>query len=307
MKNGALEELSGAPLLKLRRWRSDGAPVLYIHGATFPSALSVGYRFDDGESWASALFASGFDVWALDFAGYGESEKPAAFTQNAASATPIGTSAEAAPQIARAVAHIRSARDGARVNIIAHSWGTIPASAFATSAPDAVDRLVLFGPILRRAPEPSQSKALSPLPAWRLITVEDQRARFEQDTPRDHASVLAEPDLARWGAAWLATDPAAAGRTPPAVKTPNGPAANVQAMWSGAWLYEPARIEAPTLIVRGEWDSLCTDGDVAGFLAACKGRARADVKLPRGGHLMHLETGRRALWRAANTFLKETP
>ena len=40
--------------------------VLYVHGATFPSALSIAHRFD-GRSWRDELCAAGFDVWGLDF------------------------------------------------------------------------------------------------------------------------------------------------------------------------------------------------------------------------------------------------
>src|SRR5262245_11548752 len=39
--------------------------VLYVHGGTFPSALSIAHRFD-GESWRDVLCAAGFDVWAFD-------------------------------------------------------------------------------------------------------------------------------------------------------------------------------------------------------------------------------------------------
>jgi len=35
--------------------------LLYVHGATFPSALSIAHRFD-GQSWRDALTAAGFDV-----------------------------------------------------------------------------------------------------------------------------------------------------------------------------------------------------------------------------------------------------
>lgn len=35
--------------------------VLYVHGGTFPSALSIAHRFD-GESWRDVLGAAGFDV-----------------------------------------------------------------------------------------------------------------------------------------------------------------------------------------------------------------------------------------------------
>ena len=48
--------------------------VLYVHGATFPSALSIAHRFD-GRSWRDALNEAGFDVWGLDFYGFGHSDR----------------------------------------------------------------------------------------------------------------------------------------------------------------------------------------------------------------------------------------
>ena len=49
-------------------------PVLYVHGATFSSGLSIAHRFD-GFSWRDALCAAGFDVWGLDFQGFGHSDR----------------------------------------------------------------------------------------------------------------------------------------------------------------------------------------------------------------------------------------
>src|SRR5215471_20956887 len=48
--------------------------VLYVHGGTFPSALSIAHRFD-GTSWRDALNEAGFDVWGLDFRGFGYSDR----------------------------------------------------------------------------------------------------------------------------------------------------------------------------------------------------------------------------------------
>jgi pimeloyl-ACP methyl ester carboxylesterase len=48
--------------------------VLYVHGATFPSALSIAYRFE-GRSWRDSLCDAGFDVWGLDFYGFGHSDR----------------------------------------------------------------------------------------------------------------------------------------------------------------------------------------------------------------------------------------
>ncbi len=287
------EDLMGPPRLRLRRRRNPGPPVLYIHGATFPCALSVAYRFADGRSWEDALVAAGFEVWGLDFSGYGGSEWP-----DAGSA--LGRAGHATAEIARAIAFIAEKTRRPRINIVAHSWGAIPAAMFSASAPQAVATLTLFAPILQRnqmAPAPASA------PAWRLISIEDQRQRFEQDTPAGAPSVLAEPDLKLWGQAWLATDKAAAKRSPPAVAVPGGPALDVAAIWSGERCYAPAAIAAPTLVVRGAWDSLCTDADVARFIAASGPQPRLDRRLPEGGHLMHLETGRHRLWGAVNEFL----
>src|SRR5882724_1405458 len=49
-------------------------PVLYVHGATFPSALSIAHRFS-GRSWRDELCDAGFNVWGLDFYGFGFSDR----------------------------------------------------------------------------------------------------------------------------------------------------------------------------------------------------------------------------------------
>jgi pimeloyl-ACP methyl ester carboxylesterase len=309
MNDVQFEDVSGAPRLHMRRRRGNGSVVLYVHGATFPSALSVRYRFADGRSWEDALFDAGADVWALDFEGYGGSARPGAFDRPADQSPQPLRCAEAAEQIARAVAHIQAARGrNASISIIAHSWGTIPAARFATEHPRALQRLILFGPILTRvvAAAPSASAPLPSapqIPAWRTLTVAEQLARFKADVPAGQANILAEPDLAQWGPAWLATDAQAMTRSPPAVQIPLGPQADIVAAWSGASLYDPARILCPLMIVRGAWDSLCTDADVARFRATRASLATSDVVIPRATHLMHLEEGRFALWAASNAFL----
>src|SRR2546430_17448315 len=49
-------------------------PVLIIHGSTLPSGTSAAFRIN-GVSWMDDLAARGFDVWALDFLGYGSSDR----------------------------------------------------------------------------------------------------------------------------------------------------------------------------------------------------------------------------------------
>lgn len=289
-----------ADSLLLRRWAGAGDPVLYVHGATFPSALSVGYRFN-GRSWADQLHAQGFDVWAIDFAGFGGSTRPGQMNAPAVESPPFGRAPEAASQIGVAVDHIREVRAGARVHIVAHSWGTIAAGLFAGDHPDAVGRLVWFGPFAQRQieglPPPDQ------IGAWRDVSVADQLKRFVEDVPPGHPPVLIEPELVGWGPAYLATDPDASGRIPPAVRIPNGPQADIIAAMSGQLPYQPGRIVAPTLIVRGSWDSLCRDADAAWLIDALGAREKADVVISAATHLMHLEHGREGLFAATADWL----
>ena len=109
----------------------------------------------------------------------------------------------------------------------------------------------------------------------------------------------------RWASAYLASDPEAAGRSPPAVRIPNGPRADNADALSGRLAWNPAELLRPLAIVRGAWDSLCTDADATMLLAAATSAPqRGDRKLEAGTHLMHLETGRRVLYEAVGRALK---
>ena len=291
---------SGAhPSLFVRRQLLIGAPpVLYVHGATFPSALSVGFDFGGG-SWMDDWQARGFDAWAFDFAGFGESGRYDAMRNPADRHQPLGRASDAAGQIAAVLALMRQETGRPRTSLVAHSWGSMPAARAAIAEPDHVDRLVLFAPIVRRTAQPAPPT----LPAWRDVTSEAQHARFVEDVPKGHAPVLVAFD--RWAPAYLASDPDSASRTPPAVRIPNGPGADNAEAWAGRLAWNPPELTRPLAIVRGAWDSLCTDADAAWLLAtATSAPERADTRLDAGTHLMHLETGRRVLYEAVGRALK---
>lgn len=97
-------------------------PVLYVHGATFPSASSIMFKFD-GISWADELNRAGFSVWGLDFAGFGGSERyPEMEETLPGPGEPLGRAVVTAGQIERAVRYIAAQSGVPKVSIIAHSW-----------------------------------------------------------------------------------------------------------------------------------------------------------------------------------------
>jgi len=291
---------TGEPALNIVHRPASGASLLYVHGATFPAALSINYRLD-GKSWADDLSARGFDLWSFDFAGYGRSE-PLAGMHGATGGPDVipGRGADAAYQIERVVRHITQTTERPRVSIIAHSWGTIPAGLFAGKYPELVHRLVLFGPIGQRKGTGRQPL----LSTVQLVGTADQWKSFQAGPP-DGETVISQERFGQWAEAYLATDSDSATRTPPSVAVPSGPAADLSECWNGRFPYDPSLIRCPTLIVRGEWDSVSADEDVAWLVAAMTqvpGHAE-DVKLPRGAHRMHLENNRQALFDAVANFL----
>jgi pimeloyl-ACP methyl ester carboxylesterase len=276
--------------------------VLYVHGATFPSALSIAYRLDN-KSWRDALCEAGFDVWGLDFDGFGHSDRYPEMDQPAAENSPLCVAEDAAEQVAAAVRFITAHQNIEKLSLISHSWGSMAAGRFAGMHPALVERLVLFAPIGRRGPRRYETPAS--LPAWRIVTPEDQWNRFTEDVPAHEPPVLSRKHFDEWSKCYLDSDPESRSRDPAGVKIPLGPFGEIIKAWHGQLAYDPALVRAPVAIIRGEWDGLMLDDDASRlFNAFTQSPVKRDIKIGRGTHLMHLETMRFALWQESISFLR---
>jgi pimeloyl-ACP methyl ester carboxylesterase len=276
--------------------------VLYVHGATFPSALSIAHRFD-GESWRDALGEAGFDVWGLDFYGFGHSDRYPEMDQPATDNAPLCVAEDAAKQLEAAVRFILGHQNIEKLSLISHSWGSMAAGRFAGAHSALVDRLVLFAPIGRRGPRRYETPAA--FPAWRIVTPEDQWNRFVEDVPAHEPPVLSRTHFDEWTRSYLDSDPESRSREPAGVKTPLGPFSEIIKAWHGELAYDPAQVRSPVAIIRGEWDGLMQDDDARRlFDAFAQSPAKRDIKIGRGTHLMHLEKMRLALWQESISFLR---
>jgi len=277
------------------------ASVVYVHGATFGADLSVFYGFDDGRSWADELAGSGFAVWGFDFVGYGASSRYASDLDR-----PAGDWRDALRDLRAVVRAVRERNGGQPIALLAHSRGAAVAARFAGDCVEDVAALVLFAPVAPRSGAASAARPAPPtLPSHQPLSAWAQYRRFIEDVPRGHPQVLSEAHVQRWSELFLASDPTSATRSPPSVMTPCGPLADIAALWSGHAWYDPARIAAPTLLVRGEWDSVCNDDDAARLMSQLGTPLRRDVKIARATHLMHLEAQRVELHAQVNRFLPE--
>jgi len=279
------------------------APVLILHGATFPSANAAAWP-GEGGSWMEALADSGRDVWALDFVGYGASDRYPEMSREAATGEPLGGLDAMLEQVERAVAAIATRSRGERVVLVAHSAGTFVAGRFAELHPAQVAGLVLFGaPFPEGGPDPEERLPGAP---YFDMTPEEQWESFEPAV-RDAGHWTRKTAL-HWGEAWLASEPRAQGRTPPAVRVPYGLIAELRKMRrTGRSPYEPARIASPVLVVVGEWDAVTPIAQSLDLFRRLPGTEKRLAILGQGGHRMHLEHTRGALFAEVAAFIGGLP
>jgi pimeloyl-ACP methyl ester carboxylesterase len=293
--------------LQLQKASGSAADVLYVHGATFGADLSI-FHAIDGRSWSDAINSTGLNVWGFDFAGYGQSD---AYAKNTVG--PAGRMVEAVSQIHRIITFIKQKNGNKPVFLVAHSWGASTAIRYAGQYPENVKGLVVFAPVVTRTPPASPTSVqAAPVtqppsppapPSVYPLSVLSQYRRFVEDVPKGQPQVFNEAHFLQWSSAYLATDKTSAERLPPSVITPFGPVADIMAMWSGQNLYDATLVKAPTLLIRGAWDSLCTDADASKLMGQLSNAEKSDIKIERATHLMHLESERMKLHIEVNNFL----
>ena len=134
--------------------------------------------------------------------------------------------------------------------------------------------------------------------------MEDQWTRFVEDVPPGEPPVLSRKHFDEWAACYLDSDKGSRTRSPVGVKVPSGPFNDILCAWHGELRYDPALVQAPVALIRGEWDGIVPDEDARWLFDAFKASAiKRDIKISRGTHLMLLEAMRAALYHEANAFL----
>ena len=289
-----------ALLARVRHTAPDHAngalPVLFVHGASFPSGLSFDFRMD-GQSWMDWLAARGYDVYALDFPGYGLSDR-----YGADAPSPPGRARDAAADVGSAVDAILRRTGKSKLLLVAHSWGGSVAARYAQDQAGKVAKLVLFAAVTPRAAGGTAHAGAPAAAAYEELTPAQRIAAMDGLRPPGERPLL-HPDVFRhWGAQWLASD----GRKDGAVRFPAGPGADLAELQHGRSYYDPDRLTMPVLLVRGEWDAWPADGDYRQLLAALRNApAKRYAVIPRGTHVMHLEAARTQLYEVVRGFFDQ--
>ncbi|MCX7513870.1 alpha/beta fold hydrolase [Frateuria hangzhouensis] len=277
-----------------------GRSVLFVHGASFPTMLAAGFEFAQNDSWMAFMASRGYLACGLDFLGFGASSRPPAMV-GAETGVPVTRAPEAAAQLALAVAHLRSVHGIEQVHLVAHSWGTISAAAYASTQPPELASLTLFGPVVpvgRRQMEQVGT-------AWWGITAQARYRQLRYVDVLPHGMVLLEPAVdAGWSERFEASAPRVAGDPPGQLRIPSGPVADIADARAGRYPYLASRVGVPVFLVYGDHDTVVDDASAAPFLAGFTGSPlRWRLRIDHGTHVMHLESARRSLYQSVDAFI----
>jgi alpha-beta hydrolase superfamily lysophospholipase len=271
---------------RLSSGRSAGPapPVLLLaHGSSVSSRptfdLAVPGHGDYSMMETFAQF--GFDVWTMDFEGYGRSSKSAGNSNVADGVEDL-----------RAASVVISRETGQTAfHLYGESGGALRAGAFAMAEPQRLRRLVLSAftwtgkgsdTLTKRAENGEYYRTHDTRPRDREMI----RSIFTRDKRGTSDPAVAEA---------MADAELALGST--------APTGLYVDMTMKLPLVDPTKLTMPVQIVRGEFDGIATEEDLLAFFRQLATSDREFVVLPGAAHAVALGVNRRQFWHVMRRFL----
>jgi alpha-beta hydrolase superfamily lysophospholipase len=235
-----------------------------------------------GEYSMFNVFAKlGYDVWAIDFEGYGRS-----------SVTPGWSDIKSGVADLAAMVPIVQRETGAqRYHMIGESSGALRCAAFAAEYPDRVGRMVFSAYTYTGKDSPTLTE--------RAKGLEFYRANNRRPRPKEMLESIFTRDKAG------TSDPRTAAALV-AAELPFGnsvPTGTYLDMTSKLPIIEAKAIKAPVLVIRGQHDGIATEADLLDFYNQLPNPDRQFITLPGMAHTLVLGTNRELFWHASHSFL----
>jgi pimeloyl-ACP methyl ester carboxylesterase len=239
--------------------------VLFVHGSSMASQptfdLQVADRpFSSVMDWFAV---KGYDTWCVDMEGYGRSDKHRDITCDIANG---------ADDLAAASACIQSLRNNEGFLVYGISSGALRAAMFAEQHPGRVQRLALDAFVWTGAGSPTLAERRKKLPQF----MESNRRPIDLDFVysifnRDHPGTASRDVIEAFAEAITELDDS----------MPNGTYID---MCSRLPLTTPAKIQCPTIIMRGEYDGIASFDDLIRFFTALPNHDKQFSVMPGISH-----------------------
>ena len=220
--------------------------ILFVHGSSMASQPTFDLHVP-GRADSSAMdwFAQrGFNTWCVDMEGYGRSDKN----------RPINFDiANGVDDLDAASDYIMKTRGVQSFLVYGISSGALRAAMFAERRPERVARLALDAFVWTGEGSPTLDERKKKLPEFRKMNRRPiDRAFVHSIFNRDHPGCAEERVIEAFADAILALDDSV-------------PTGTYVDMCSRLPVVDPARIVAPTIIMRGEFDGIASFDDLIEF------------------------------------------
>jgi pimeloyl-ACP methyl ester carboxylesterase len=220
--------------------------ILFVHGSSMGSQPTFDLQVP-GRADSSAMdrFARlGYDTWCVDMEGYGRSDKHRDINAD------IATGAD---DLEAATDYIGTTRGVESFLMYGVSSGALRAALFAQRRPERVRRLVLDAFVWTGKGSPTLAERRKRLPEFRSRNRRPiDRAFVRSIFTRDHPGTADDEVIEAFADAILALDDSV-------------PTGTYVDMCANLPVVDPARITAPTLIMRGQYDGIAGFDDLIEF------------------------------------------
>ncbi len=220
--------------------------ILFVHGSSMASQPTFDLQVP-GRPHSSAMewFAErGFDTWCLDNEGYGRSDKSRPISCDIANgADDLGVASE----------YVLKQSGAKKLLLYGISSGALKAGLFAQRHPERVARLALDAFVWTGEGSPTLEQRRKRLPEFAAKTRRPiDRAFVRSIFERDHPGTADAATIEAFADAILALDDSV-------------PTGTYVDMCSKLPLVDPARLDVPTIVMRGEFDGIASVEDLLEF------------------------------------------
>jgi alpha-beta hydrolase superfamily lysophospholipase len=276
----------GSVSLAMYRKRVAGSsrPILFlVHGSSLSAQSSYDLEVpgDNDYSMMDVFARYGFDVWTMDHENYGNSSRTAANSDIASGAEDLKAGIEL---VLRETGQLR-------VHLFGESSGGLRAGVYAMARPETVDRLILAAFTWKGEGSPTLAKRAEQLGYYRTHNMRlRDREMIHGIYTRDKAGTT-DPKIA---------DIVADKELKFGDQVPTGTYLD---MTANLPVVDPAKVLAPVLLLRGEYDGIATIEDLTEFFKRLPNGDRQFSILPGAAHSLIVNVNRRQTWHAVRSFL----
>jgi len=260
--------------------------VLFVHGSSMASQPTFDLQVP-GRSDSSAMdcFARlGYDTWCVDMEGYGRSDKHRDVNANLANG---------ADDLEAATAYIMRARGVESFLVYGVSSGALRAALFAERRPERVRRLALDAFVWTGKGSPTLADRTKRLPEYRSRNRRPIDHAFVRSIfTRDHPGTADDETVAAFADAILALDDSV-------------PTGTYVDMCANLPVVDPARITAPTIIMRGQYDGIASFVDLLDFFVKLPNPDKQFAVMPGIAHASFQQKNYRIPYHILHSFFSQ--